>query len=81
MSNGEIIFVPPVTLKSFCNSNSKSTTHECKLKFGSWTYHKGMVDVVPLKDDVMKQDPIDYKEFINPNVKITLSFLIHSLEV
>jgi len=45
-SNGDVLWVPPITYKSFCSPTGKSTA-SCKLVLGSWTYDGHML---PLND-------------------------------
>lgn len=37
-SNGDVIWVPPATYKSYCRTDEENNTY-CRLKFGSWTYN------------------------------------------
>ena len=47
-SNGEVLWVPPATLKAFCKLKLTywpMEKQECKLKFGSWTSHGDEIDL------------------------------------
>jgi len=45
-STGDVMWIPPITYKSFCSPTGKSTA-SCKLNLGSWTYDGNML---PLKE-------------------------------
>jgi len=44
-SSGDILWIPPITYKSFCSPTGKSTA-SCKLTLGSWTYDGNMLPLV-----------------------------------
>lgn len=59
---GDIYFVPPVTMRSFCaadddaNANDGSddwrfAVRNCSIAIGSWTYDKTELDIVPHDTD------------------------------
>lgn len=45
--SGDVLWIPPITYKSYCSPTGKSTA-SCKLNLGSWTYDGVML---PLKDE------------------------------
>lgn len=47
-SNGNIIWVPPITVKSLCDANTRHYPHDtqtCNLTFGSWTFQSQLVNI------------------------------------
>jgi len=68
--SGELLWVPPVTLKSWCSLNV--TTHPydeqiCNLKFGSWTYSGEVMDFQLYKNET-KSDMVDFYDNRKYNV-------------
>lgn len=50
--SGVVIWVPPATLKTLCDSNLRYwpfDTHKCSLLFGSWVHHGHEIDILPKK--------------------------------
>merc|ERR1719153_1641656 len=47
--NGEVLYIPPVSLKVFCHNFSHSAwpqgEQECSIKFASWTYDGDVLDL------------------------------------
>ncbi|CAG2120705.1 unnamed protein product, partial [Medioppia subpectinata] len=49
--NGNVLWVPPMTLKAMCRVNLKRwpyDEHICFIKFGSWTHDGYIMDVFPM---------------------------------
>lgn len=47
-SNGKVIWVPPVTIKSLCDANTRYYPHDtqtCNITFGSWTFPSDLVNI------------------------------------
>lgn len=64
--NGNVIWVPPATLKTLCDSNLRYwpfDTHKCTLLFGSWVHHANEIDVVAKKTDSHDELFIDNPEW------------------
>jgi len=47
--NGDVLWIPPITYKSYCRPTGKSTA-SCSLNLGSWTYDGNMVPLVETED-------------------------------
>lgn len=61
-----MIWVPPATLKTLCDSNLRYwpfDTHQCTLVFGSWVHHAHEIDVMPKKNDAHDELFIDNPEW------------------
>lgn len=64
--NGNVIWVPPATLKSFCDTNLRYwpfDSHKCTLLFGSWVYNGHEIDVIPKETDSHVELFIDNPEW------------------
>ncbi len=69
-SSGDVIFVPPVTQRSFCAIDFGQWPwgeQNCTLIFGSWTYHEGLLDLQPLP--LKGESAVDLTHFVNPRVR------------
>lgn len=72
--NGEVLFIPPVTMKSFCRNGSSHGLqkdwpwgeHECLFKFGSWTYDGFHINITSYKN----QEFVDMSDFEKGAVKV-----------
>jgi len=72
--NGEVLHIPPVTLKAHCfNSTSHGLQqdwpwgqHECKFKFGSWTYDGFGLNLTAYNN----KNFVDMADFVNGPVRI-----------
>jgi len=50
-SNGDIIFIPPVTIRSYCElPSSIGQPTDCSIKIGSWTYDGFSIKLVAYED-------------------------------
>jgi hypothetical protein len=70
MATGDIIFVPTVVHRTFCEidgSNWPWGQQNCSLIFGSWTYSDKSINLVEYSEPSMG-GAIDSKYFINPRV-------------
>ncbi|XP_022103887.1 neuronal acetylcholine receptor subunit alpha-4-like [Acanthaster planci] len=57
--NGTVTWFPPVVYRSSCKINVRYYPFDeqnCTMKFGSWTYDGGVVDLVPLNNKAGRKD-------------------------
>ena len=45
-SMGHVRWIPPLVVKSMCDFSTKSEVKSCQLKFGSWVYNAGQLDLI-----------------------------------
>lgn len=79
--NGNVMWVPPATLKTFCDSNLRYwpfDSHKCTLLFGSWVYNGHEIDVVPKETDPHLDMYIENPEWEVIDLKVDRSVTIYA---
>lgn len=83
-SDGEVLYIPPVTMKSFCLNGSSHGLqkdwpwgeHMCLFKFGSWTYDGFQVNITAYKN----KEFVDISDFVKGPVKIVNNMVTYNVD-